>query len=155
MWTWVHTFGHLCMFNMYVNYSILIFYWSVLYKMVWCLHCFSLLSHSSLLAFCLFFDFANFSFLSLSVTLSHTLFLSNLYFLCLCSLFAPSTAWTPHHSLRFSVVPPGGCSFVPPSSSPFWSGTGTAFLLYLSLPCCIPTFPGFQRQMSCVPVSIK
>ncbi|GLD50840.1 guanine nucleotide exchange factor VAV3-like protein [Lates japonicus] len=26
-----------------------------------------------------------------------------------------------HHSLRFSVVPPGSCSFVPPSSSPFWS----------------------------------
>ncbi|XP_062413751.1 guanine nucleotide exchange factor VAV3-like isoform X2 [Pungitius pungitius] len=33
------------------------------------------------------------------------------------SLNPPSTP----HLLRFSVVPLGGCSFVPPSSSPFWS----------------------------------
>lgn len=32
--------------------------------------------------------------LSLCFTISHTLFLSNLCLLCLCSLFAPTTAWT-------------------------------------------------------------
>ncbi|XP_071347908.1 guanine nucleotide exchange factor VAV3-like isoform X3 [Trachinotus anak] len=35
----------------------------------------------------------------------------------------------PRAITKAGSVPPGSCSFVPPSSSPFWSGTGTAFLL--------------------------
>lgn len=81
-------------------------------------------------------------FLSLvSLLPSLTLYLSNSCLLCLCSLFAPTTAWTLHHSPRFSVVPPGGCSFVPPSSSPFWSGTGTAFFYSLCLSLAAPPLP--------------
>lgn len=120
----------------------------VKWQIVWCFHCSALLSHSSLppvLAFCLFFDFANFSSFSLLYPLSHSLSVKLVFSLLMFSLCS-QYGLNPHHSLRFSVVPPGGCSFVPPSSSPFWSGTATAFLLSLSLLRCMPTFPGFQRQ---------
>lgn len=97
--------------------------------------------------------------LFLALTLSPLLpsltftFLSKLCLLCFC-LFLPPRPEPPHHSPHFSVVPPGGCGFVPPSSSPFWSGTGTALLLSLSLPCCLPTFSHFQSLPVLSPLSL-
>lgn len=49
------------------------------------------------------------------------------------SISTPTMGWASHNLPSFSVVPPGGCGFVPPSSSPFWSGTDPAFLFQVSL----------------------
>lgn len=101
--------------------------------------------------FSLFIDFDNFS---LSCTLSHTLSVKLVFTLLLFSLcshyglkpllpFSMHPPPLPLHSLCFSVVPPGGCSFVPPSFSPFWSGTGADFLLSLFPLCSVFTLLGF------------
>lgn len=82
----------------------------------------TLISHLSSLAYSL--TLPTFP-LSLSLVLFYHLSLS---FCQTCVYFAYVLSLLPlRPEPRFSVVPPGGCSFVPPSSSPFWSGTGTAF----------------------------
>lgn len=153
--TWINRYGSKLSIDVNYRYILSTFYWSVS-ETADAVSAFlpPAPPHSSLLQSLLFAcSLTNFSSLSLSFFLLPSLILSfcQTYFAFVLSLFSldfhqglnpPSSP----HLLRFSVVPLGGCSFVPPSSSPFWSGTGTSFLLTLSLPSCVPTFTGFQRQ---------
>lgn len=68
--------------------------------------------------------------LFLPLTLSQILFPSNFSHVSLCS------GLNDLHPIVFSLVPSGGCSFVPPSFSPFWSGKAAAFLLLRHLRTC-------------------